>query len=214
MRLCNFSYGEDSRAYVQALYATSARCFGFCTKPLKERTSTQTGKAQAGLGWRTGRVQRKIYLHETAKRILELVGRLSYLVDSNVWLELLLEQERAEEVRQFLSLVQLHEIAITEFTLYSIGIIACLLNKDDLFAAFISDILEDTGIKRISLSLSDIRDLLVAIQQHGLDFDDAYQYIAARNSDLILVSFDKDFDKTDIKRTTPAMVLTKRADYN
>ena len=109
MRLCNFSYGEDSRTYVQALSATSARSFGFSTKPRQERTSTQTGKAQAGLGWRTGRVQRKIYLHETAKRILELVGRLSYLVDSNVWLELLLEQERAEEVRQFLSLVQLGE---------------------------------------------------------------------------------------------------------
>jgi predicted nucleic acid-binding protein len=72
---------------------------------------------------------------------------LSYLVDSNVWLELLLEQERAEEVRQFLSLVQLQEIAITEFTLYSIGIIACRLNKDDLFAAFISDILEDNRDK-------------------------------------------------------------------
>jgi predicted nucleic acid-binding protein len=31
-----------------------------------------------------------------------MVGGLMFLVDTNVWLELLLEQKRAEEVRQFL----------------------------------------------------------------------------------------------------------------
>jgi uncharacterized protein len=139
---------------------------------------------------------------------------LSYLVDSNVWLELLLKQQRADEVRQFLQIVQPDEIALTEFTLYSIGIITCRLNKEGIFAAFLSDILEETGIKRISLSLADLRDLLFVMREQGLDFDDAYQYVAARNNDLILVSFDKDFDTTDIKRNTPAMALAQRADNN
>ena len=73
------------------------------------------------------------------------MGRLSYLVDSNVWLELLLEQQRAEEVRQFLLMVQLNEINLT---------------------------------------------------------------------DLILVSFDHDFDATDLKRKTPSKALAQSADYN
>lgn len=139
---------------------------------------------------------------------------MSYLVDSNVWLELLLEQQRADEVRQFLQIVQPDEIALTKFALYSIGIITCRLNKEYIFATFLSDILEETGIKSISLSLADLRDLLFVMRDQGLDFDDAYQYVAARNNDLILVSFDKDFDTTDMKRKTPAMALAQRADHN
>ena len=44
---------------------------------------------------------------------------MSYLIDSNVWLELLLRQQHADEVHQFLQMVQLNEISLTEFTLYS-----------------------------------------------------------------------------------------------
>ncbi|MFA6372325.1 MAG: hypothetical protein WCW68_06850 [Methanothrix sp.] len=40
-----------------------------------------------------------------------------------------------------------------------------------------------------------------------LDFDDAYQYVAAERNDLVLVSFDADFDKTDMGRKTPADIL-------
>jgi uncharacterized protein len=142
------------------------------------------------------------------------VERLSYLIDSNVWLELLLRQQHADEVRQFLQIVQLDEISLTEFTLYSIGIITSRLKKEEVFAAFLSDLLEETGIKRIALSLADLQDLLSTMSEHDLDFDDAYQYVAARNNDLILVSFDKDFDSTDMKRKTPAMIMAEKADYN
>jgi uncharacterized protein len=53
-----------------------------------------------------------------------------YLVDSNVWLELLLEQERADDVRQFFQVVEARYLSLTEFSLYSIGIILTRLNKD------------------------------------------------------------------------------------
>ena len=46
-----------------------------------------------------------------------------YLVDTNVWLELFLEQEKAAEVRRFFQQVEARLIAITEFSLYSIGVI-------------------------------------------------------------------------------------------
>ena len=40
----------------------------------------------------------------------------------------------------------------------------------------------------------------------GLDFDDAYQYVAAEKFDLTLVSFDAHFDRMERKRIVPADV--------
>jgi hypothetical protein len=42
-----------------------------------------------------------------------------------------------------------------------------------------------------------------------LDFDDAYQYVAAEKHDLTLISFDADFDRTERGRKTPADILGK-----
>jgi hypothetical protein len=49
--------------------------------------------------------------------------------------------------------------------------------------------------------------LVRVIEQYNLDFDDAYQYAAAEIYDLMIVSFDGDFDRTQRGRTTPAVVL-------
>ena len=38
---------------------------------------------------------------------------------------------------------------------------------------------------------------------YHLDFDDAYQYTAADEHGLVLVSFDTDFDRTPLQRMTP-----------
>ena len=43
--------------------------------------------------------------------------------------------------------------------------------------------------------------------QFRLDFDDAYQYVAAEKYGLTLVSFDADFDRTKPGRKTPDEVL-------
>ena len=50
----------------------------------------------------------------------------------------------------------------------------------------------------------EVRDLLL---QFKLDFDDAYQYVAAEKYGLTLVSFDADFDRTRLGRKTPEEVL-------
>ena len=133
---------------------------------------------------------------------------MMYLVDSNIWLELLLEQERAEEVAQFLQIVGTDELWITEFTIYSIGIILTRLKKDDIFEDFLSDVLEDSGIKRVCLSVSDLKQVIRVGRKFHLDFDDAYQYVAAEKNDLCLVSFDADFDRSEIRRKTPSEILT------
>jgi predicted nucleic acid-binding protein len=44
-----------------------------------------------------------------------------YLVDTNIFLETLLEQEKAEEVRSFFQSIDLEDVFITDFSLHSIG---------------------------------------------------------------------------------------------
>ncbi len=130
-----------------------------------------------------------------------------YLVDTNVWLELLLKQDKAEEVRKFFESVEAHLLAITEFSLYSIGIILTRLSKDDVFKDFLSDTIEDSGVMRIRLDTVDIKQLLSVRQRFQMDFDDAYQYTTAEKYNLTIVSFDSDFDRTERGRKAPGDVL-------
>lgn len=46
---------------------------------------------------------------------------MKYLIDTTIWLELLLKQEKAEEVSIFLDKIETEEIAISDFALHSIG---------------------------------------------------------------------------------------------
>ena len=130
-----------------------------------------------------------------------------FLVDTNVWLELLLEQERAVEARQLFQSVEASLLAISEFSLYSIGIILTRLKKDGLFEEFLVDTIEDSGVAKARLDTADLRHLLDVRQRFHLDFDDAYQYTVAEKYDLIIVSFDSDFDRTDLGRKVPAEII-------
>ena len=103
----------------------------------------------------------------------------------------------------FLQTYNAHVLAITDFSLYSIGLILTRLEKDGVFEDFLSDTLEDSGIMKICLVNSDLIHLLSIRQRYQLDFDDAYQYTAAEKHDLAIVSFDNDFDQTELGRLTP-----------
>jgi len=131
---------------------------------------------------------------------------MKYLVDTNVWLEVLLEQERSDECKEFFQKVETNLIAISEFSLYSIGIILCRLNKDSLFENFLDDIMS-SFISKISLEIDDIKYLLQIRKKYNFDFDDAYQYVVAEKYSLTIISFDSDFDKTEVGRKTPKEVL-------
>ena len=45
------------------------------------------------------------------------------------------------------------------------------------------------------------------MEQFRLDFDDAYQYVAAEWAEAVIVSYDDDFDRTVRRRQTPVDVL-------
>jgi predicted nucleic acid-binding protein len=131
---------------------------------------------------------------------------MKYLVDTNVWLEVLLEQERSDECKEFFQNVETNFIAISEFSLYSIGIILCRLNKNGLFENFLDDIMS-SFISKINLEIDEIKYLLQIRKTYNFDFDDAYQYVVAEKYGLTIISFDSDFDKTELGRRTPKEVL-------
>ena len=132
-----------------------------------------------------------------------------YLLDTNIWLEQLLDQERASEVKQFLDNIDSSEIYITDFSLHSIGLILTDLKRYELFLRFIDDLFIEGNCKLGTLTPEDMWELTNAMKKYNLDFDDAYQYTVAEKYDLKIISFDKDFDRTERKRLTPKEVLKK-----
>jgi hypothetical protein len=135
-----------------------------------------------------------------------MVGRLMYLVDTNVWLETLLEQEREEEARNFLQRTDSVNLFLTDLSLFSIGIILTRLKKDALFQTFLRDTVEESGVTLIRLDTDGLDRILALRRSVSLDFDDAYQYVAAEAHGLMLISFDADFDRTERGRKEPYQV--------
>jgi len=130
-----------------------------------------------------------------------------YLLDTNVWLERMLEQARSEEVRRLLEQVPSDHLLITDFSLHSIGVILDRLNRRDEFLGFVRDLFIDGAVALVSLEPGDMERLVGVMERFGLDFDDAYQYTAAERYEAELVSFDRDFDGTECGRVTPGEII-------
>ena len=130
------------------------------------------------------------------------MGRL--LVDTNIFLEILLEQERGNEARALLSETEAHEFFITDYSFHSIGLILLRRERYQAFQEFVRDMALSNVLKVISLPAEDMESVLDVAQRFNLDYDDAYQYVSAEKYGLTLVSFDSDFDRTERGRMTPA----------
>ncbi len=126
-----------------------------------------------------------------------------YLLDTNIWLELLLDQEHAKDIKKFLLSVPSEMLCITDFSLHSIGVILGRLGSIPVFCEFISDLVINGSVFIIALKPSQMNSLVEAMELYHLDFDDAYQYTAALEYSVKLVSYDRDFDRTPIGRQTP-----------
>ena len=129
-----------------------------------------------------------------------------YLVDTNVWLERLLDQTKANEVGHFLDRVSSERLFITDFAFHSIGVVMVKLERKEGLSSFVQDTLIDGAVSLIHLEPEDTQHLLRIIEQFGFDFDDAYQYSAAEKYNLTIVSLDSDFDRTPRGRKTPAEI--------
>jgi predicted nucleic acid-binding protein len=132
-----------------------------------------------------------------------LETKVKYLVDTNVWLERLLDQEKSSVVESFLEMMPTSQLFISDFALHSIGVILSRLKKPEVFEKFLSDLFLNGQIERLSLNTVDLFEVVANIARFNLDFDDSYQLTIAQKFDLVVVTFDKDFDILGINKTSP-----------
>ena len=128
------------------------------------------------------------------------------LIDTNIFLEVLLAQDRAGEARRLLAKTQEHDFFMSDFSLHSIGLLLFRRHKHDTFRRFLTDMFVNAGVDTASLVASEMEAVAQSAQQFGLDFDDAYQYAVAEEYGLTIISFDSDFDRTERGRRTPGQV--------
>lgn len=129
------------------------------------------------------------------------------LVDTNILLEVILDQAKAGEARTLLAKTDEHEFFLSDYALHSIGLLLFQREQHFVFRKFLDDMIINAGMTVISLFVEDMGLAIEGAQKFNLDFDDAYQYAVAEKYDLTIVSFDTDFDRTEWGRKTPAEVM-------
>ena len=133
---------------------------------------------------------------------------MSYLIDTNIFLEVFLGQEKSTECRRLLEQVSDGKIecTVTKFTVHAIE---GLLTEDlDLIRQFTNNLDSSTGLEIIDTSLKEEREIASNARDFDLDFDDSMQLSVARKEGIeTIISLDSDFDKTSIERIEPSEVI-------
>ncbi|MEW6295625.1 MAG: PIN domain-containing protein [Candidatus Diapherotrites archaeon] len=132
-----------------------------------------------------------------------------YIIDSNIFFEVLLKREHWSESKALLEKIYSKELkaAITSFSIHSIEIFMIYNKKFKEAIEF---------IKKLSLfelivyntSFEDEIEAIKLVEKGILDFDDALQYVTAKKlKTKAIVSYNKHFDSTDLKRITPKELI-------
>ena len=118
-----------------------------------------------------------------------------YLIDTNIFLEILLAQEKKDECIALLKEIENDHIsaAVTKFSIHSIEVIMGNFRMTDELRIFLESLSE---LKSLHIYTTNISDEINAIDEMemGLDFDDALQVSAARALNAEIISFDKHFN--------------------
>ncbi len=127
-----------------------------------------------------------------------------YLLDTNIFLEILLEQKRSEECEILLKNIKNSRIlfCVSSFTLHSIEVAMIRERKIELLSDFLRFILA-SKIIRLDTNTNEELQILNLAKEFELDFDDAFQFHLCRRNNLKIISFDKHFDKLRIERVEP-----------
>jgi uncharacterized protein len=131
---------------------------------------------------------------------------MKLLLDTNIFLEIILDQEKAAEAKILLS-DEKHELCMSDYSLHSIGLLLFRRNLHSAFQNFVQDVILVRGTDVVSVESDKMGDVIQAAQEFQLDFDDAYQYALAKNAQITLVSFDSDFNRTTLGRKTPQQII-------
>jgi len=125
-----------------------------------------------------------------------------YLIDANIILELLYKRSRWKESYKFLNKIKAGEVRayMLHFTLHGVS---AILGKPELVSHLLSEILTWRGLTIVDLPVEEELMASELARRTGLDFDDGLQYYYAKKAGTQIVSFDKDFDKIDVRRVEP-----------
>ena len=134
---------------------------------------------------------------------------MNFLVDTNIWLERILEQEQSEIVKEFLNTVPSINLSISDFSLHSIGVILFRLDRINIFDDFINDLFSEGFVTCLSVEPLENLDITKLISKNKLDYDDSYQSVIAQKYNIQIVTFDKDFKKNHIKTLSPNEAIKK-----
>lgn len=135
-------------------------------------------------------------------------------MDANVFLELELEQQKADACEEVLRRFQRGELegVITDFAIDTIVAVMENYRKEwGEVRTFLSSLL---GYRGLHIRFSRLLDKIKAtnhMKRHGLDFDDALALQAMKASGInSVVSYDEDFDLIpDIERVSPEDLLRR-----
>jgi hypothetical protein len=129
------------------------------------------------------------------------------LIDTNIILEIILNREKSNEAKKLLENSEKFEFFFSDFSLHSIGILFFQTKRHHVFYQFLKDMIFSEILYVVSLSYEDMGNVIEVSTRFNLDFDDAYQYVVAEKYNLTIISFDSDFDRTELKRKTPREVI-------
>jgi len=119
---------------------------------------------------------------------------MSRLVDTNIFLEIFLDQDKRKDCEQFLN-KHIGHLHLSDFSLHSIGVILFKREKFQAFQHFTADVLPK--IQLVTLPQSQYWDVPLYAKTYGLDFDDAYQFAIAKAFNLTISKMDADFRKVE-----------------
>lgn len=115
------------------------------------------------------------------------------LVDTNIFLEILLKRKKSEICKTYLD-SNASALFISDFSLHSLGLILLKSNALDVLRKFLND--SFPAIRILTLPISSYESLIAAAQKFSLDFDDAYQHAIAKNFSLKIARWIKTFDES------------------
>jgi predicted nucleic acid-binding protein len=128
------------------------------------------------------------------------------LIDTNIFLEVMLAQAKRKACVEFLNAVKTgrHKAAVTDFSIYSILIILDGRGKLRELDRFLRSLSAYKGLTLYATSLEDKVNAVELAVNGEFDVDDAVQYASARSLRAkAIVSLDRDFDDREIPRMSP-----------
>ncbi len=132
---------------------------------------------------------------------------MRFLLDTNCWMQIVRRREHAADVTDLLRAVPPSDISISDYSLHSL---VNIMRRHKVIGD-LPDFIRRSGfgaaVEVVTIPPAELKRVVEAIDAHGLDADDAYQYAAAELHGLKLVSLDADFDRTPNGRLTPAAAL-------